>query len=102
MIQWRDRLDDDKPALHELVHQTCGQWLQDVGREHGFKVDAQGATAEAYTQHRGKDAKLRFSSVDFAGELKVLDPGKFVAAFTRGIGHAKAFGCGLLLVRRLD
>ena len=71
------------------------------GHERGFAVDEASLSVEAYTQHRGKAAKLRFSSVDFAGELRVLDPDKFAVALTCGIGHAKAFGCGLLLARRV-
>ena len=49
----------------------------------------------------GAVGKLRFSSVDFSGELSVLDADLFSGALTRGVGHANAFGCGLLLVRRL-
>lgn len=57
--------------------------------------------AEGYTQHRGKADELRFSSVDFNGELTVADATAFTATLTRGVGHAKAFGCGLLLVKPL-
>ena len=45
---------------------------------------------------------LRFSTVDLSGELTVLEPEIFANALYDGIGHAKAFGCGLLLVRRAD
>ncbi|MEJ7812328.1 MAG: type I-E CRISPR-associated protein Cas6/Cse3/CasE [Gemmatimonadaceae bacterium] len=38
--------------------------------------------------------------LDFEGALEVRDPGTFVAAITRGFGRAKAFGCGLMLIRR--
>lgn len=44
---------------------------------------------------------FRFSTVDFSGERTVTDPGLFGTALPTGIGHAKAFGCGLLLVRPL-
>ena len=87
--------------MYELAGHACSKWLIECGRARGFEVDAAKLSVEAYTQHRGKDEKLRFSSVDFSGELTVLDAGKFGAALTQGIGHAKAFGCGLLLVRRL-
>jgi CRISPR system Cascade subunit CasE len=36
--------------------------------------------------------------VDFSGELTVVDPVTFGFALQNGIGRAKAFGCGLLLV----
>ena len=51
---------------------------------------------------RGKDENLRFSSANLFGELTVLDSGRVRSALPEGIGHAKAFGCGLLLVRRVD
>ena len=101
LTHWQDWNDADKPPAHEIAHQACAQWLVASGHERGFAVDEASLSVEAYTQHRGKAAKLRFSSVDFAGELRVLDPDKFAVALTCGIGHAKAFGCGLLLVRRV-
>jgi CRISPR system Cascade subunit CasE len=48
-----------------------------------------------------RDHLIRFSAVDFSGELLVTDPKLFQQALFDGLGHAKAFGCGLLLVRRI-
>lgn len=87
--------------LYDLAREACSQWLITQGRMRGFEVDADALQTDAYTQHRGKDDRLRFSSVDFAGELVVLDATAFGKALEHGIGHAKAFGCGLLLVRRV-
>jgi CRISPR system Cascade subunit CasE len=47
------------------------------------------------------DEDISFLSVDYSGILKVTDPEKFTAALTTGIGRAKAFGCGLLLIKRV-
>jgi CRISPR system Cascade subunit CasE len=101
LAHWRDWNDCDKPPLHELARQACCQWLIAASQARGFAVDEGSLSVEAYTQHRGKDEKVQFSSVDFAGELTVIDASAFGAALTQGIGHAKAFGCGLLLVRRM-
>ncbi|MCU0922948.1 MAG: type I-E CRISPR-associated protein Cas6/Cse3/CasE [Burkholderiaceae bacterium] len=54
---------------------------------------------DACTQRRGKNDRLRISCVDFAAEIKVRDAAELGNALTLGIGHAKAFGCGLLRVR---
>jgi CRISPR system Cascade subunit CasE len=51
----------------------------------------------AATSAQGRE--IQFSRVDFAGEPPVAEPGAFCAALAQGVGHAKAFGCGLLLVR---
>ncbi|MBC7945437.1 MAG: type I-E CRISPR-associated protein Cas6/Cse3/CasE [Burkholderiales bacterium] len=56
-----------------------------------------------YRQHRPlhRGRAIQFSSVDYEGYAEVIDPDKLTKALTTGIGRAKAFGCGLLLVRRL-
>lgn len=49
---------------------------------------------------RDGQAPIRFSVLDFSGVLEVRDPDAFLAAIARGFGRAKAFGCGLMLIRR--
>jgi CRISPR system Cascade subunit CasE len=49
---------------------------------------------------RGK-SPIRFSSLDFDGVLTVTEPDRLCQTLFDGIGPAKAFGCGLLLVRRI-
>lgn len=43
---------------------------------------------------------VAFTTFDLEGEIVVEDPAKFLAALARGFGRAKAFGCGLMLIRR--
>ncbi|PXF30796.1 hypothetical protein WH50_13040 [Pokkaliibacter plantistimulans] len=43
--------------------------------------------------------KARFLSVDMSGELIVTDPQRFTVLLKQGVGAAKGFGCGLMLVR---
>ncbi|NEE13836.1 type I-E CRISPR-associated protein Cas6/Cse3/CasE, partial [Streptomyces sp. SID7499] len=45
--------------------------------------------------HKG----LRIARAELKGTLTVTDPSAFVTALSRGIGHARAYSCGLLLVR---
>ena len=45
-------------------------------------------------------APMRLGVLDVEGVLEVRDPGRFVPALGAGFGRAKAFGCGLMLVRR--
>jgi CRISPR system Cascade subunit CasE len=40
---------------------------------------------------------LRIARAEIKGTLTVTDPQVFVAALTRGIGHARAYSCGLIL-----
>jgi CRISPR system Cascade subunit CasE len=100
LARWSDWKNDDKPALYTLVRQSCSEWLQSRASRLGFEIDDEGLAVDGYQKHIEKDGRLRFSTVDFSGELKVIDPTIFGEALRKGIGHAKAFGCGLLLVRR--
>lgn len=103
--EWRpDRLTKDgqpdpRPSLYDLVQQTCVAWLAARAKDHGFELVPSAVTASAYQQHAGKHGELRFSTVDISGELVVTDGERFARALTQGVGRAKAFGCGLLLVR---
>ena len=69
----------------------------------GFTPDPETLMVEGYDQHQEKpDETLCFSTVDFSGQLTVTDPQAFRTALLGGVGSAKAFGCGLLLVRRVN
>jgi CRISPR system Cascade subunit CasE len=54
--------------------------------------------APIYFRKGNRSGKL--VSVTFEGILRVSDPTRMTELLENGIGHAKAFGCGLLLVRR--
>lgn len=103
---WSQWQDDDKPQLHDLVHRACRHWLDRRAEPHGFLVDGDALRVDGYLthserRHLPRTQQLRFSTVDFSGVLTVADPERFRATLLRGIGPAKAFGCGLLLVRRV-
>jgi CRISPR system Cascade subunit CasE len=53
----------------------------------------------SWRQRGGKGIAL--STLDFEGHLTVANAEIFRTALFSGIGPAKAFGCGLLLVRRV-
>ena len=41
-----------------------------------------------------------FGVLDLTGEITVTDPDAFLSALSAGVGRAKAWGCGLMLIRR--
>jgi len=99
-------------AIKAQIDAALENWLKRQGERFGFSIaaDHYGALKlqnSAYIWHglphktKLKDKKSGFSSVDFSGELEVTDPAKFEQALYQGIGRSKAFGCGLLLVRRV-
>ncbi len=55
--------------------------------------------APIYFRKGNRGGKL--ATVSFDGVLRVSDPARMIELLENGIGHAKAFGCGLLLVRKI-
>lgn len=78
-------------------------WLARRASDWGLDVAPQSVLIEGYAQHRlrHKGRQIEFSSVDYRGVAKVVDATKLLTALTQGVGRAKGFGCGLLLVKRL-
>lgn len=92
------------PALPALVQEAGYRWLAERGAKHGFRVDEGALRVDGYRQHRlykGRQReRIQLSTLDFDGVLTVTDPTALVEALYQGLGPAKGFGCGLLLVRR--
>ena len=107
--KWADwKTESSRPLLYELVQKHCAEWLDGVADRNGFEIalsteDEPRLQVDSYDQNNAskRDHNIRFSAVDFSGELLIKKPELFKIALFNGIGHAKAFGCGLLLVRRL-
>jgi CRISPR system Cascade subunit CasE len=91
------------PPLQDMVQEASAAWLAERAESCGFKVES--LRADGYRQQRwhkpGKGQPITLSTVDFTGLLRVVDPQVFTERLFQGIGPAKSFGCGLLLVRRL-
>ncbi len=83
------------------IEATTG-WLATEGRNAGFRliepIAADGYTQVGIERRRGRPAG--FSSIDISGVIEVGDPPAFLEKLARGFGSAKAFGCGLMLIRR--
>ena len=79
-------------------------WLYKREARLGVAFDRKRCSAAGYDVIRaGKSAnggKISFAAVDYGGVLEVCEPQTFVAALSAGIGKAKAYGCGLMLIRR--
>lgn len=75
-------------------------WVQRKGEQGGFVIEeAMLRTIPRGREHFAKDgARGLHSAVEYQGVLTVTDPAKFHKTFTCGIGSAKAFGFGLLVI----
>lgn len=112
----------------KIVEQAGLKWLVSQAGKAGFAVDAEGEKSQSVDDEdpvavdgvtapangkpvrvsayqtlrlgrRGEPAQL--GVLDFEGVLEVRDPALFVDRVLRGFGRAKAFGCGLMLIRRV-
>ncbi|MGW2625875.1 MULTISPECIES: type I-E CRISPR-associated protein Cas6/Cse3/CasE [Micromonospora] len=91
-------------ARHKPEEQI--EWLIRKGGQHGFVVPATHSgqpdvspspCITATGQRRaGEKGPITVTPVRFEGHLVVTDAGAFQAALQNGIGHGKAYGCGLI------
>lgn len=91
------------PQITEIVQKEGVKWLKRKGIDNGFEVDENQMIATGYRCNRfykpkGKHS-VNISTIDFSGILTVTEPDIFLKALYGGIGPAKSFGCGLLLVK---
>lgn len=105
-------------ARTEAVERAGRAWLEAQGTRTGFALaesaeepEDEDATATGRrvalrvtgyrtlrVDHAGPTARI--GVLDFEGVLEVRNPVAFTSALAQGFGRAKAFGCGLMLVRR--
>lgn len=89
-------------ACVDAMDAAAREWLDARAEAWGFRLPMKPEVG-AYRQHalsKDKGRPIRFSSVDYEGLLEVTDPGQLIETMAQGVGRAKAFGCGLLLLRR--
>jgi CRISPR system Cascade subunit CasE len=109
------RTDVVMHALHDLaqaertaaregaIREAGAGWLTRKGSMSGFSVERNGLYIDGYEQvqiPRNGQRAITFSTLTFEGLLTVDDPSRFLASIQSGFGAAKAFGCGLMLIRR--
>ncbi|WP_233252550.1 type I-E CRISPR-associated protein Cas6/Cse3/CasE [Maritimibacter sp. 55A14] len=96
--------DERSARRMEIAGSVGSAWLTRQGERTGFSVNECAVTnysVHALPSHQGpRDRQPQFGILDFQGEIEVTDPVAFLQGHTKGLGRAKAFGCGLMLVRR--
>jgi CRISPR system Cascade subunit CasE len=101
--QQRHDQEESPVALGALIQQVGRAWLEDRAERYGFQLEQ--VRVDGYRQHQLRKARdgqrIRFSTLDFNGLLTVVDAERFCQTLFNGLGPAKGFGCGLLLVRRV-
>ncbi|MBI4324051.1 MAG: type I-E CRISPR-associated protein Cas6/Cse3/CasE [Chloroflexi bacterium] len=78
------------------------QWLRRKASASGFAVENLQVIPQGDLSFSKPGTRGTHAAVDFRGTLEVTDPAGFHRAFTAGIGSAKAFGFGLLVIAPLS
>jgi CRISPR system Cascade subunit CasE len=97
--------------LNHFIEKEIRDWFLSRSESWGFHVEDEQLLLEEYRKHEfsksnkpgstRKQKLIVFNSLNFKGILTVKDSAKFKESLCRGIGRSKAFGCGLLLIRRV-
>jgi len=95
----------DRPSEAALVQQAGEAWFRARAAKWGVEADPEAVRAEAYAlldftkTGRGERRRVRLATLDLSGVVVVRDPELLEKTLRQGVGPAKGFGCGLLLLK---
>ena len=84
-----------------MAQAAAEAWMASQGAAKGFA--ARLTVVEGYSTielGRRRREGATFGILDLRGEIEVTEPDTFLTALGVGFGRAKAWGCGLMLIRR--
>jgi CRISPR system Cascade subunit CasE len=87
----------------DIIRREGLAWLRRQGAAAGFDFDDGSIAVDGYeplTIRDGAKNALRLSAIELDGMLTVREPEIFLTKLARGFGRGKAFGLGLMLLRR--
>ena len=91
-----------RAEIRSAIAQAAAEaWMASQGAAKGFAVRS--TVVEGYSTielGRLRREGATFGILDLRGEIEVTDPDTFLTALGVGFGRAKAWGCGLMLIRR--
>ena len=92
----------ERPGLRmKLADQVAADWLAAKGARGGFvlgRIRVEDYSVRQFS--RSAKSPVTFGLLDLSGILSVKEPDTFLATLGAGLGRARAFGCGLMLIRR--
>jgi CRISPR system Cascade subunit CasE len=95
---------DRAAARREAVQRAGADWLSKKLQASGAEAVSDTIVVDGYSVLRPARARnsggMSIGILDFTGSLVVRDPSAFLDTVSQGFGRAKAFGCGLMLIKR--
>jgi len=104
--QGRERIRKKHRRFNLTTRDEQNNWLLRKAEQHGFRLLIDQENNNALEIDPRRDFRFRSKKakdglhigVRYQGSLEVVDPNKFSEAVSQGIGSAKSFGFGLLLI----
>jgi len=88
----------NRPPMAQIEQEAGLQWFTQRANRHGFQIQPDSLLISNYKKHTFKKT-ISIHTLDFQGLLTITELETFLAALQHGIGPAKAFGCGLLMLK---
>jgi CRISPR system Cascade subunit CasE len=98
---WQHRPAGERDSEAAVVQAALGEWMEARCERLGVRLRhlaAAGYRVRRFRKPSGKHVQL--GVCDLGGVLEVREPERFLEAWRAGLGPAKGFGCGLMLIRR--
>ncbi len=102
--EYKKKSATEQPSSSVIRYEAGKEWLEQQGKRCGFELKHLMVENHRYYQFKkpGDRNQRHFTSLDFLGRIKIIEPEKFLReVLLNGLGRAKAYGCGLFLVRRI-
>ena len=104
-----DQLYEIKPENRanqrlKLAERVANDWMERQAATRGFavrKLIMEDYHTVRINRKRGSDQAVH-GILELKGTLEVIDSATFLSALAAGFGRAKAWGCGLMLIRRIN
>lgn len=98
---------EERNGKRDAITAEAGErWLREQGARAGFTpktvvVSSYGRVDIADQERKKRRDRAGIAVMDIEGVLTVADPSAFVAKLGQGFGGAKAFGNGLMMIKRI-
>lgn len=90
-----------KKSWQELTYQHGVQWLQSREQRFGYEIEEIAYAEYAPLEFKQIERFIRIGTVNYTGVLKVAQSDYFKNALINGMGRGKAWGCGLLMCKKM-
>lgn len=95
-------IDSGKKAIWQSLGFEVGcKWIGDRQERNGFRLTQVDLADYEVIEFMREGKPLRLGTIAYSGTMEITESDKFKGAMLNGIGHGRAWGCGLLLCKRI-